>query len=199
MKVKLRVFEVCFDAPVRADVFQVAAEHVVYDEIVVPGVVFVEMAMEAARAELGPEAQLRDVQMVWPFVVPKDGDSDGKQMTMRLAIINRKRFELRSQGAGDEQWTTHCEGTLEVSGGGARAAEEMDPRLSLTACAERCPEVVDPKKLPLDATWKRPCHAFELAVEHLKRAIVKVSPGRQHGPLVGPQVPGVPRLPPQPR
>lgn len=36
-----------------------------------PGVVFVEMAMEAARQHLGPEAQLRDVQMVWPFVVPK--------------------------------------------------------------------------------------------------------------------------------
>ena len=35
------------------------------------GVVFVEMAMEAVRAHLGPEAQLRDVQMVWPFVVPK--------------------------------------------------------------------------------------------------------------------------------
>ena len=35
------------------------------------GVVFVEMAMEAARQHLGPEAQLRDVQMVWPFVVPK--------------------------------------------------------------------------------------------------------------------------------
>ena len=29
------------------------------------------MAMEAARQHLGPEAQLRDVQMVWPFVVPK--------------------------------------------------------------------------------------------------------------------------------
>lgn len=28
--------------------------------------------MEASRAHLGPEAQLRDVQMVWPFVVPKD-------------------------------------------------------------------------------------------------------------------------------
>ena len=27
--------------------------------------------MEAARQHLGPEAQLRDVQMVWPFVVPK--------------------------------------------------------------------------------------------------------------------------------
>jgi len=129
------------------------------------GVVFVEMAMEAARQHLGPEAQLRDVQMVWPFVVPKarvewveslqwlnrcafvlfwpgqmihssqkmsidglhdffflqwrlslallptaefcsfhpqDGDSDAKQMTMRLAIIGgsfilgRKQMEINS-------------------------------------------------------------------------------------------------------
>jgi len=35
------------------------------------GVVFVEMAMEAFRQNLGPEAQLRDVRMVRPFVVPK--------------------------------------------------------------------------------------------------------------------------------
>ncbi|CAL1148755.1 unnamed protein product [Cladocopium goreaui] len=139
--------EVYFDVPVRADVFAVAAEHVVYNEIVVPGVVFVEMAMEAARQHLGPEAQLRDVQMVWPFVVPKDGDSDAKQMMMRLAIIGNKRFELRSQGAGDDAWTTHCEGKVESSGGGARAAEEVNPQLSLSACASRCPEQVDPKKL----------------------------------------------------
>ena len=139
-----------FDCPVRSDVFQVAAEHVVYEEIVVPGVVFVEMAMEAARAHLGAEAQLRDVQMVWPFVVPKEGDTDAKQMTMRLAIIG-KRFELRSQQAGDEAWVTHCEGKLEVTGGGPKAAEVMEERLSLEACAERCPEVVDPKELPLDS------------------------------------------------
>ena len=37
-----------------------------------------------------------------------------------------KRFELRSQGAGDDAWTTHCEGRVEQSGGGARAAEEVD-------------------------------------------------------------------------
>ncbi|CAK9055131.1 unnamed protein product [Durusdinium trenchii] len=158
--------EVYFDVPVRADVFGVAAEHVVYNEIVVPGVVFVEMAMEASRAHLGPEAQLRDVQMVWPFVVPKDGDSDAKQMTMRLAIIGNKRFELRSQSAGDDAWTTHCEGKVEATGGGQRAAEQVDAELSLSACSKRCPEEVDPKKLyPLvDSTglWLGPkfqvCH-----------------------------------------
>lgn len=37
-----------------------------------------------------------------------------------------KRFELRSQGAGDDAWTTHCEGRVEQSGGGARSAEEVD-------------------------------------------------------------------------
>ena len=68
--------QVYFDVPVRGDVFAVAAEHVVYEEIVVPGVVFVEMAMEAARQHLGPEAQLKDVQMVWPFVVPKETVGD---------------------------------------------------------------------------------------------------------------------------
>lgn len=39
-----------------------------------------------------------------------------------------KRFELRSQGAGDDAWTTHCEGKVESSGGGARAAEEVNPQ-----------------------------------------------------------------------
>lgn len=34
--------------------------------------------MEAARQHLGPEAQLRDVQMVWPFVVPKEGLGMGR-------------------------------------------------------------------------------------------------------------------------
>ena len=138
----------------------------VYNEIVIPGVVFVEMAMEAARAHLGPEAQLRDIQMVWPFVVPKDGDTDSKQMMMRLAIIGNKRFELRSQGPGDDTWTVHCEGRVEATGGGPKAAATIDPEQTLSACAGRCPEQVDPAKLyPLvDSTglWLGPkfqvCH-----------------------------------------
>ncbi|CAE7941878.1 ppsD, partial [Symbiodinium necroappetens] len=158
--------EVLFDCPVRGDIFQVSAEHVVYNEIVIPGVVFVEMAMEAARAHLGPEAQLRDIQMVWPFVVPKDGDTDSKQMMMRLAIIGNKRFELRSQGPGDDTWTVHCEGRVEATGGGPKAAATIDPEQTLSACAGRCPEQVDPAKLyPLvDSTglWLGPkfqvCH-----------------------------------------
>ena len=122
--------------------------------------------MEAARAHLGPEAQLRDIQMVWPFVVPKDGDTDSKQMMMRLAIIGNKRFELRSQGPGDDAWTVHCEGRVEASGGGSKAAASIDPELTIEACAKRCPEQVDPAKLyPLvDSTglWLGPkfqvCH-----------------------------------------
>ena len=104
--------------------------------------------------------------MVWPFVVPKDGDTDSKQMMMRLAIIGNKRFELRSQGPGDDAWTVHCEGRVEATGGGPKAAATIDPEQTLSACAGRCPEQVDPTKLyPLvDSTglWLGPkfqvCH-----------------------------------------
>ncbi|CAE7693563.1 pikAII [Symbiodinium sp. CCMP2592] len=87
----------------------------VYGEVVVPGMVFVEMAMEAARAHLGPQAQLRSVHMLWPCVVPKDSDVDGKQVILRLAIIGNKRFELRSRGPDDDAWTVHCEGRVEAT------------------------------------------------------------------------------------
>jgi hypothetical protein len=46
----------------------------------------------------------------------------------RPVARGNKRFELRSQGAGDDAWTTHCEGKVESSGGGARAAEEVNPQ-----------------------------------------------------------------------
>ena len=107
----------------------------------VPGVVFVEMAMEACRKHMGDQVQLTDVQMVWPLVVPKNGDTDEKQMWMRIAIIGKSRFELRSQGAGDDTWTTHCEGKVVLGGftpGQAEAYEEV---------RKRCSESVDPAKL----------------------------------------------------
>ena len=98
-----------------SDVFHMVSQHVVYGEVVVPGMVFVEMALEAARAHLGPQARLRTVHMLWPCVVPKDSDADGKQVTLRLAIIGNKRFELRSQGPDDDAWTVHCEGRVEAT------------------------------------------------------------------------------------
>ncbi|CAE7874991.1 eryA [Symbiodinium necroappetens] len=107
--------EVHFDCPVHSDVFHMVSQHVVYGEVVVPGMVFVEMALEAARAHLGPQARLRTVHMLWPCVVPKDSDADGKQVTLRLAIIGNKRFELRSQGPDDDAWTVHCEGRVEAT------------------------------------------------------------------------------------
>ncbi|CAK0879996.1 unnamed protein product [Prorocentrum cordatum] len=133
--------EVHFDVPVRSDLFAVAGEHVVYSEIVVPGVVFVEMATEATRAHLGDGVQLRDVQMVWPLVVPKDGDCDDKQTWMRLAIIGNKKFELRSQGPGDDKWTVHCEGKITISSETPAQPEDE------AVVRARCPESVDSAKL----------------------------------------------------
>jgi len=133
--------EAHFDVPIRGDLFTIASNHVVYGEIVVPGVVFVEMAQEAARAHMGDNISLSGIEMVWPLVVPKDGDTDAKQMMMRIAIIGNSRFELRSQGVGDDKWTTHCEGKVN------KTKKDLPKPPPWDEVRARCPMDVDSAKL----------------------------------------------------
>lgn len=50
-----------FEVPIKADVFNVVSEHVVFGEIVVPGVVYVESAMEAGPRCIRGAAGARSV------------------------------------------------------------------------------------------------------------------------------------------
>ena len=45
-----------------------------FGEIVVPGVVYVEHAMEAVKTIVGKEGYLKDLAMTWPLVIPKNAD-----------------------------------------------------------------------------------------------------------------------------
>ncbi|CAE8717218.1 unnamed protein product, partial [Polarella glacialis] len=60
-----------FEVSMTADLHEVVSHHVVFDSIVVPGVVFVEMALEATKKLFGHGVvRLKDVTMVFPFVCP---------------------------------------------------------------------------------------------------------------------------------
>eukprot|EP00438_Fugacium_kawagutii_P013942 Skav203408 [mRNA] locus=scaffold1743:211691:219580:- [translate_table: standard] len=68
-----------FEVAMRMDVYDVVKHHVVFGSIVVPGVVFVEMALEATRELFGHGVRITDVwleamqdgNMMFPFVVPE--------------------------------------------------------------------------------------------------------------------------------
>ena len=96
-----------------ADVYDTVSHHVVFDSIVTPGVVYVEMALEATRKLFGPKTQLRDVAMVFPFVVP---DRSEPEPTMRFVLKSNTRFEIQSTNAGGKT-TTHVEASLDPGRG----------------------------------------------------------------------------------
>eukprot|EP00931_Biecheleriopsis_adriatica_P048348 TRINITY_DN27935_c0_g1_i1.p1 TRINITY_DN27935_c0_g1~~TRINITY_DN27935_c0_g1_i1.p1 ORF type:complete len:5156 (-),score=1260.04 TRINITY_DN27935_c0_g1_i1:82-15549(-) len=102
-----------FEVTMSADVFDVVAHHVVFGSIVTPGVVYVEMALEATRKLFGQGVQLKDVTMVFPFVVPQPS-ADGSQSapTMRFVLKGDKRFEIQSMSAAGKV-TSHVEAALD--------------------------------------------------------------------------------------
>lgn len=57
-----RQHEKSFEVTVTSDLYDVVSHHVVFGSIVTPGVVYVEMAMEAARKLFGFEMALKDAQ-----------------------------------------------------------------------------------------------------------------------------------------
>ena len=78
-----------FEVTMAADVYDTVSHHVVFGSIVTPGVVYVEMALEATRKLFGHRTQLRDVTMVFPFVVP---DRSEEAPTMRFVLKGNTRF-----------------------------------------------------------------------------------------------------------
>jgi acyl transferase domain-containing protein/NADPH:quinone reductase-like Zn-dependent oxidoreductase/acyl carrier protein len=126
-----------FEAPIKSDVFSVVSEHVVFGEIVTPGVVYVESAMEATRANIGNEAYLKDVNMVWPLVIPKNADEpNGPTVYLRYVQMGSDKFEIQSRREGVDPMT-HCEGRIGRSAGEAAVMPLEDLRA-------QCTESVDP-------------------------------------------------------
>ena len=76
----------------KADVYVVVKHHVVFGSIVAPGVVYVEMAMQATRELFGHEAKLTDINMVFPFVVPERVTDADKTMVMRFVLRGETKF-----------------------------------------------------------------------------------------------------------
>lgn len=52
-----------FEVQMRMDVYDVVKHHVVFGSIVVPGVVFVEMALEATKELFGAGVRITDVPL----------------------------------------------------------------------------------------------------------------------------------------
>lgn len=65
----------------RMDVYDVVKHHVVFGSIVVPGVVFVEMALEATRELFGHGVRITDV---WLDNEVEDGSSSVEGDTSRV-------------------------------------------------------------------------------------------------------------------
>ncbi|MGW1163761.1 beta-ketoacyl synthase N-terminal-like domain-containing protein, partial [Streptomyces sp. NPDC002519] len=90
------------------------ADHVVAGSVVVPGAVFVEMALQAAdRADRAP---LADLTLQAPLVLPRDGGVS-VQLTVETAEDGDSRvLQVHARpddAAADQPWTLHATGLLE--------------------------------------------------------------------------------------
>ena len=127
-----RQIDSTFEVLMASDVYDIVSHHVVFGSIVTPGVVYVEMALEATR-KLGDVA-LKDVTMVFPFVVPNRFE-EGPAPTMRFVPKNDTRFEIQSASGGKS--TTHVEASLESG------VATTKPPLDLEALRARIDEPID--------------------------------------------------------
>ncbi|CAK9054933.1 unnamed protein product [Durusdinium trenchii] len=127
-----------FECTIKSDLFKVCAEHVAFGEIVVPGVVYVEHAMEAVKTIVGKEGYLKDLAMTWPLVIPKNADEPTATTVFLRFCQMGDKFEMRSLREGNDEMITHCEGRI-----GRGLAEPA--QLNLEELREMCTEEVDPK------------------------------------------------------
>ena len=95
----------------RMDVYDVVKHHVVFGSIVVPGVVFVEMALEATREMFGAGVRITDVNMMFPFVVPIRTTGAEPAAVMRFVLKSDTRFQIESTSATGTV-TVHAEGGI---------------------------------------------------------------------------------------
>ena len=100
-----------FEVAMRMDVYDVVKHHVVFGSIVVPGVVFVEMALEATREMFGPGVRITDVNMMFPFVIPIRTTGAEPAATMRFVLKSDTRFQIESTSATGTV-TVHAEGGI---------------------------------------------------------------------------------------
>jgi hypothetical protein len=98
----------------RADTYDVVKHHVVFGSIVVPGVVYVEMALQATRELFGHGARLTNITMVFPFVIPFRTTGLEPAPVMRFVVKGKKAFEIQSTSASGKT-TTHAEGGIDQS------------------------------------------------------------------------------------
>ena len=87
-----------FEVTIQDDLYKVVSDHVVFGSIVTPGVVYTEIALESVRMLFGPDTYLRDMEMMFPLVVPwqKEGRDPGTLVKLRFVMIGADRFALQS-------------------------------------------------------------------------------------------------------
>jgi acyl transferase domain-containing protein len=134
--------ESTFEVEVRADVYDVVKHHVVFGSIVVPGVVYAEMALQATRELLGHEARLTDVSMVFPFVIPLQESASETGPVMRFVMRGQTRFEIQSTSLTGKV-TVHAEGGIDQSPSSIFSSDAPQPQ-DLQALRERIDEPMDP-------------------------------------------------------
>jgi len=129
-----------FEVSMRADVYDVVKHHVVFGSIVVPGVVYVEMALQATRKLFGHGAHLTDITMVFPFVIPVRTTGSEPSAIMRFVLRGESRFEIQSTSATGKV-TVHAEGGIDKR---SKVAESRMVVQDLESFRQRIDEVVDP-------------------------------------------------------
>ena len=97
------------------------------------------MAMEATRKLFGHDVALRDVTMVFPFVVPDRFADAGPPPIMRFQMKGDSRFEIQSSSNG--KTTTHVEATLER--GSVSSVREKHRNLDLEELRSRINEPIE--------------------------------------------------------
>ncbi len=101
-------------------------DHRVFGRVIMPGALYGAMAVSAALSEGAEVADIEDLQLHSPMVFAPDDPADaGEEAGRRIQLVldesedgGAKRFEIYSQGDGEDGWTLHAEGKA-LDGGAA--------------------------------------------------------------------------------
>lgn len=94
------------------------SDHRVFGRVIMPGALYGAMAVSAALSEGAEVVEVEDLQLHSPMVFAQDDPDDaGEEAGRRIQLVldesedgGAKRFEIYSQGDGEEGWTLHAEG-----------------------------------------------------------------------------------------
>ena len=102
--------DVIFESEIGARRPEFLADHRVYDQVVAPATLYLDLALAASAEANGPGGRLENVQVSEPLLL--DDRERRLQVILQRNDAARFTFQIASCVQGDDDWTTHASGSL---------------------------------------------------------------------------------------